>query len=333
MENEIDVLEMVKIRNARPIWDAKDERIVRWRLATGPNDAEPDKSGEVYEVTPETLRMPLESLVLLRSNDPMLNPIWVPIVATSHFYRPIPHQLVLSYFLDVIKARYPDSPLIRRTHIDSPTRMIKLFGVDETVEIEGDELSFYMSITNSYDLSLGIHTDGYIHNEAQDWGLFLGLAGKWEGTFKHYWDAPKLKLKMSERIVKILQKKEARIATIKAFAGTKITPDTITKVGRALNCQKKEKNTWDASIPTIVPEGVEINTVWVKNAGFTCVSMNDSMTAWQMTGLFAKWASNLSDRRKTDISQRLFFVIEKILKEERAEAIAKAPRIEEIPLE
>lgn len=315
-ETEEDILAIAKIRSAVTVWDDKDEKMLRWKL-----QAELDGATSEYDVIPNQIRTPPEVLVLLSSPPPTGHEgmgFWKPIIVTSRYYVPIPHQRVLRYFENALRARYPNHPHVERPYVTEETRMIMLFDVGETVEIMGDKLSFYMSTTNSYDLSLGIHTDGYIRNEAQGWGFFLGLAGKWQGTMKHYWDDQTLEEKMKLKIIDILDKKDARIEAIRAFAGTMVTPETFTKVGRALNCQKREKLNWDLAIPRLLPEGVQVQTTWVKNAGFTVTTINAPINAWQMLSMFAAWSESLSVDRRTDIAQRLFAVIEKTLKDEGA---------------
>jgi hypothetical protein len=301
MNETEDILDVVKIRNAKPIWDNEDQRIIGWEL---------DVEGESYpaDMSPKQIRLPLEAVVRLKTVEG-----WRPIVATSRLYKPIPHQKVTRIFEESTKWNVKP-----HAFVDEPTRIVMLYDEGQPFRIVGDELSFNLSVTNSYDLSLGINIDGYLENKTYGWGFFLGLAGKWEATFKHYWDEVKLRQKMTEKIAEIMEKKNERIELCASFASVVVTPDIITKVARALNCQKKEKHIWDVMVGSSLPEGVSIEATWVKNAGFTCVTTSHQITAWQMLGLFAAWGSGLTGYRKTDVAQRLFMVVESILKEENA---------------
>jgi hypothetical protein len=290
-----DEIQTPKIMKMTPTWGEK--RVALWEVET---------TGGIFRIESDQINPPPECLIIVRQ--PQEATFW-PTKTCSIYYTPIPHQVVQEYFFQAVQNRYPGVSPQPHPYVRERNRMIALYDIGEKVAIPGHNelLHFQMCITNSYDLSLGITVDAYLWDEQLQVGFFLALAGKWAGTFKHYWTKEVLQTKLNERIGKILSKKDERIASIQKFATIFIMPEVITDIGRALNTQKRE-------FARLQQQGeTQIGCEWVKNAGFTCTELKQPMTAWQALMMFAGWSNYVSPERKIDIAQQLYVAVEYVL--------------------
>lgn len=305
IEERTDIIKTEKIRSATAVYDDKDHRVELWRLMTD--------AGEVL-IPPMAMRGHPERIIEvtyeLGDALPGFESFTEATVTCSALYKPITHQKVLNAFLTKLRHHYGDREFAKSILSDEKTRMVRVYYPDpQQIKVHNETLEFGLSITNSYDCSYGIHIDGYLYERNVDYGIFLGLAGSWKSTLKHYHDDAKLNTKVAELLKRTLEAKDERIAHIQKFATIYISAETFTKVGRMLNLQRKEIDSWCEMYEK------QMNTVWVKNAGFTVtVLLQPTMTAWDMLKCFAKWSIKRSDERKFDIAQRLYQVVDAVIK-------------------
>jgi len=306
MENEkIDVLELKDIAAICPKWTEANTKVTKYVIT--------DVEGAEYWL--DEIGASPERLVVANG--------W-PTVTCSRHYRPIPHQTIESIFLEAVKEiwRIEGNPeLLTRKYPNAPWRMVKVYGVEERV-IAGHKVKLGVTITNSYDMSLGIHIDGFLMlpNNA---GLFLGIGGSWRNNIRHYWSNDMITKRIYSELKKVKEGCDERLETIAFLDELPATEIFLSKLAKELGMRKREIEAWNNA------SAFNIKAEWGKNDGPKLTPLTD-VSIWYSLQDFVMWAMSLYDWREVEVLRNLYPSIYRILRERETPKIPapEAPKEE-----
>jgi hypothetical protein len=287
---EDDVVEVRVVSKITPLYNDKSIA-VSW-------DVEVDND-ETFNIESNAVRAIPERLVVVNGEHPT--------VTATHHYEALTHAQVERYMLSAI-GYFAGTKVSKRIFERSMHRMVNIYLLGETVTIPNTDsvLEFGYSISNSYDLSLGVHINGYLYERATRTGFYVGHLASFSDSFlKHFWTPEEIVKKIKEKIDSINEGRDEIVALCGEFATRYVNAEIWTRVGRELGFQKREVASWNT-------EGITVE--WVKGEGFTVTAIADPTTAWDMLKIFARESYALANtRRRLDVNRKMFSVISAVL--------------------